>query len=109
MLVADRAQALEVALGRRIDPDRAGDRLDDHRCDGRRVVQRAQALEVIGQMRAPFGLAARKRVVLEIERVSDVIDAVQHRPEVHRLATMPPTEMPPKPTPWLARSRPINR
>ncbi len=99
MLVADRAQALEVALGRRVDADRARHRLDDHRGDGRGIVQRAQPLEVVGQMRAPFGLAARERVVLEVERVAHVVDAVSIGPKVRRLATMPPTEMPPKPTP----------
>ena len=44
----------EIALGRRQNPGRARHGLDDHRGDGRRVVQRYDALERVGEMRAPF-------------------------------------------------------
>ena len=57
VLVADRAQPLEIALGRRQHAGRGGERLDDHRGDGGGVVQRHQPVELVGQMRAPFRLA----------------------------------------------------
>jgi hypothetical protein len=50
-------------------------------------VQRDDALEILGEMRAPFRLAPGEPVMREIMRVRQMIDAVQ------------PTEMPPKPTP----------
>ena len=81
MLVADLAQPLEIADRRRIDPDRARDRLDDHGRNRRGVVQRTQPLEVLGQLFAELGLAAGEGVALEVERVPHVVDARQHRPE----------------------------
>ena len=57
VLVADRAQPLQIALGRRQHAGRARHRLDDHGGDGRGVVQRDDALEFVGEMRAPFRLA----------------------------------------------------
>ena len=52
VLVADRPQALQVALGRRQHAGRARHRLDDHRRDGRGIVQRDDALQVVGEMGA---------------------------------------------------------
>ena len=56
VLLGDRAQALQVARRRRVDADRAGHRLDDHRGDGRRVVQRHQPLQRVGELGAVLGL-----------------------------------------------------
>ena len=60
VLVADRAQPLEIALRRRQHAGRAGHRLDDHRGDGRGVVQRDEPVEFVGEMRAPLRLADRE-------------------------------------------------
>jgi hypothetical protein len=64
-----------------LNADRARDRLDDHRGDGRGIVQRAQALQVLGQLATVLRLPARERVAPEIERVAQVIHARQHRAE----------------------------
>ena len=54
----------------------------------------------VGQMHAPLRQAAREGVVSDIQRMRQVIDAWQHEePKILRLLTMPPTDMPPKPTP----------
>ena len=80
---------------------RAGDRLDDHGGDGRGVVQRDDALEVVGELGAVLRQAARERVALQVVGVAQVVDAAEHAcRSVLRLPTMPPTEMPPKLTPW---------
>ena len=99
VLVADRAQPLQIAPGRQQHAGRARDRLDDDGGDGGGVVQRDDALQLVGEMGAPSRLAAREGVVLEVMRVRQVIDAVSSAPKNLRLLTMPPTEMPPKPTP----------
>ena len=44
-------------------------------------MQRDEALELVGEMRAPFGLAAREGVLLEVVGVRQVVDAGQHRAE----------------------------
>ena len=54
VVVADRAQSLQIALGRRQHAGRTGHRLDDDGRDGRGVMQRDDALEIVGEMRAPF-------------------------------------------------------
>ncbi len=82
VLVADRAQLLEIALGRHQDAGRAGHRLDDHGGDGRGIVQRHDLLELIGQMRAPGGLAAGIGVLREIMRVRQVVDKRQAHAEL---------------------------
>jgi hypothetical protein len=43
--------------------------------------------------------ALGERVALEIVGVADVIDAGRWVAKARRLLTMPPTDMPPKPTP----------
>ena len=58
VLVADLAQPLEIALRRDQHAGRAGHRLDDDRGDGRGVVQRDDALELVGELGAVLGLAA---------------------------------------------------
>ena len=75
MLVADFAQAAQVAPGWHEDTGGARDGLHDHRGDGGGTVQRREPLQVVRQMRAPFGLAPAEGLVLEVVGVADVIDA----------------------------------
>ena len=51
-------ELLEIALGRDQHAGGAGHRLDDHRGDGRGVVQRDEALEIVGELGAVLRLAA---------------------------------------------------
>ena len=57
VFVADRAQFLQIALGRRQHAGRTRHRLDDDGGDGRGVVQADDPLERVGEMAAPFRLA----------------------------------------------------
>ena len=70
VLVADLAQLLEIALGRDQHAGGAGDRLDDDRGDGRGVVQGDQALQLVGELGAVLGLAAREGVAGEVVGVA---------------------------------------
>ena len=100
MLVADLAQLLQITFRRQQHAGGTGDRLDDDRGDVGRVVQRDQALEFVGEVRAVLGLSARVGVARQVVGVAQVIDRRQQLPlKVLRLPAMPPTEMPPKPTP----------
>ena len=81
VFVADLAQALEIALGRRQDAGRARHRLDDHRGDGRGVVQGDDALERVGEMAAPFRLALGERLMLAVIGRRQMIDAGEQRAE----------------------------
>ena len=71
----------EIALRRRQHAGRAGHRLDDHGCDGRGIVQRDDALEIVGEMRAPFRLALGEGLLLAIVGRRQVIDAGEQRAE----------------------------
>ncbi len=82
MLVAQRAQALQVTLRRNQHAGRAGDRLDDDGGDGFRAVQRDQTLDVVGELRAVRGLAPGEGVAGEIVGVADMIDARKMRREL---------------------------
>ncbi len=86
VLVADRAQPLQIALRRRQHRGRARHRLDEHRGDGVVAVQRDQPFQFVGQMRAPFRLAPRERLLLAVIGVRQMIDAGQHGAE--RLAVV---------------------
>ena len=79
--VADLAQALQVALRRDQHARRAGHRLDDHRRDRRRVMQRDQALQVVGQFRAMRRQADAEGIAGDVVGVAQVVDARQQRPE----------------------------
>ena len=81
VFVADLAQPLQIALGRGQDPGRARHRLDDHRGDGRGVVQRDDPLERVGEMGAPFRLALGEGLMLAIIGRGKMIDAGQQRTE----------------------------
>src|SRR5690606_16482592 len=59
---------------------RARHGFDDDGGDGRRVVQRHDALEFVGQVGAPGRLAFRERVVFQAVRVRQVVDGGQQRP-----------------------------
>ena len=76
------AQPLQVALGRRQHAGRAGHRLDDHGRDRRGVVQRDDALELVGEMGAPLGLALGEGLVLAVVGVGQVVDAGEQRAEL---------------------------
>ncbi len=79
MLGGDLAQLFQVALGRDQHAGRAGHRFDDHRRDGRGVVQRDDAFEFIGQLRAPGRLALGIGVLLQVVGVGQVVDGGQQR------------------------------
>ena len=81
VLVADLAQALEIALGRRQHAGRARHRLDDDGGDRRGVVQRDDALEIVGEMRAIVRLALGEGLLLAVIGVRQVVDAGQQRAE----------------------------
>ena len=57
VLGRDLAQLLQVALGRRQDAGGARDRLDDDGGNGGGIVQVDETRQLVGQMRAPLGLA----------------------------------------------------
>ena len=75
MLVADLAQAAQVAPGRHEHAGGAGHRLHDHRGNGGGAVQRRQPLQVVRQVHAPLRLTPAERLVLQVVGVADVIDA----------------------------------
>ena len=75
------SQPLQVALRRDQHAGRAGDGLDDHRGDGARVVQRHDPLELVGEVCAMIGFAARVCVARQVVRVRQVVDAGQLRRE----------------------------
>ena len=86
MLGAEFAQALQVAFWRNEHAGGAGDGFDDHGGDGRGVVQVDEAFERVGVFGAVFGLAAREGVAGDVMRVGQVIDAADHRAEIHPVA-----------------------
>src|SRR5580704_5802676 len=54
--VADRAQPFEITFGRWQHAGRAGHRLDDDGGNGGSIMQRDEAFEIVGEMRAPLRL-----------------------------------------------------
>ena len=80
MLVADLAQPLKVALGRRQVAGRAGAGLDDNGGDVGGIVQTDDAFQRVGELRAVLGLALRERILRQV-RVRHVVDARQHGAE----------------------------
>ena len=81
MLVADFAQALQIALGRHDHAARTLHRLDDDGGDGGRIVQLAQPLQIVGEFDAVLRLAAREDIARIAMGVADVIDAGDQRAE----------------------------
>src|SRR6185312_1227743 len=79
---ADAAQLLEVAPRRYDDAGRALYRLDDDGGDGGRIMLGKKAsLELASELDAVLGQAPRERVALDVERVPQMVDARQQRPE----------------------------
>ena len=78
VFVANAAQSLQVALRRHQHPGRASDRFDDDRGDVRRIVQLHQTFQIIGELSAVLGLAAREGIARRIVRVAHVIDRSEH-------------------------------
>ena len=83
MLRADFPQALEIALRRYDDAGRTLHRLDDDGRDGRGIVQRDDALEILRQVQAPVGLALAERHLRRIPGMRQVIDAGYHQRREH--------------------------
>mmetsp|Transcript_6064 Transcript_6064/g.24216 ORF Transcript_6064/g.24216 Transcript_6064/m.24216 type:complete len:373 (+) Transcript_6064:1199-2317(+) len=81
VLVADLAQPLQIALRRNQHAGGAGHRLDDDGGDGRGVVQRHEALQVVGKLGAVLGHADRERIARRVMRVADVVHAGQQAAE----------------------------
>jgi hypothetical protein len=79
VFVADLAQALQVPDRRQHHAGGTGDRLDDHRGDGRGVVQRHQPFELVGEFRAVCRQAAREGIAREVVRVRQVVHPGDHR------------------------------
>src|SRR6185295_6601516 len=78
---ADFPQALEVAFRRHQHAGRARYRLDDHRRDRRRIVQRAKPLQLVRKFQTLFGLTARERISSQVMRMADVVYAGYARSE----------------------------
>ena len=79
MLVADLAQALQIALRRNQHAARARYRLDDHRGDIGRVVQRNDALlQLVGELRARGRLPAREGAARRVVGMAQMVHAGQH-------------------------------
>ena len=74
---ADLAQPLEIAARRDQHARRARHRFDDHRGDRARIVECDQALELVGERRAVFGLAARPGIAGEVVCMRQMIDSGQ--------------------------------
>ena len=88
---ADLAQALEIAFRRHQHAGRARHRLDDHRRDGRRVVQRAEPLQLVRKLQTRIWLSARERISSEVMRMADMVDAGYARSE-HLLVRLQPAD-----------------
>ncbi len=82
MRVADAAQFFEIALRRHQNAGRPRDGLHDDGGDGRRIVQRDDAFQIVCQMRPPVRLATRKGHFRQIMGVGQMIDAGQQIAEM---------------------------
>ena len=80
VLARDVAQAFQIALGRQQDTGRARHRFHDHGGDGIGAVQRDDALQFVGQMRAMFRLPARHAVFRQM-RMGQVVHPGQQAAE----------------------------
>ena len=81
MAGADVPQLLQIALRRDQNAGRSRHRLHDHRGHRLGAVQREDAFEIIGQMRAGLRLAAGKGVLAGQMGVGQMIDPREHRAE----------------------------
>ncbi|MNQ54777.1 hypothetical protein D3C85_688510 [compost metagenome] len=71
------AKTLQIADRRHDHPGGARQRLDDDGGDGLGAMRPDQGLQIIGQMRPPGWLAARKGGFVQVQRVRQVINAGQ--------------------------------
>ena len=62
-------------------------------------MQSDKTIEIVGKMRAPFRLADAEGLLFTIVGRYQMVDAGEQRAELFAILTMPPTAMPPKPTP----------
>ena len=99
VLDADRLEPFEIALGRNQNASRAGHGLNDHRGDGVGAMQRDQPFEIVRKLRAIRRLALGEGIARDAVRMPQMVHAGSIGPKVRRLLPMPPTDMPPKPTP----------
>ncbi len=81
MPVADRAQFLQIPARRNEHARGARDGLDDDRRNGRRVVQRDDAFQIVGEMAAPVRLAAAVGHLGGVVGMRQVVDARQEGAE----------------------------
>ena len=77
VLIANLAQALQIALGRHDHARRASHRLDDHGGDVGGVVQLDELEQLIGQRHAARGGHAAREGAIGLQRVRQVIDIHQ--------------------------------
>src|SRR6185436_11895755 len=69
------------ALGRYQHAGGASNRLDDHRGDGRSVVQRDEPLQIVGKLGAMLRLAAAEGVAGDVVGMAEMIDSGEQRAE----------------------------
>ncbi len=81
VFIADRPQPLEIALRGRQHAGRARHRLNDDGRDGGGIVQRRDPFEIIGEVRAPLGLALGEGLGVAVVGVRQMVDAGEQRPE----------------------------
>jgi hypothetical protein len=86
VLRGDFAQTLQVTDRRNQHAGGACDRLDDDRGHRRRIMQRQDALQVVGQMSAPLRLPFGESIVGEVVGMRQVIDTGEHGPEMLAIA-----------------------
>eukprot|EP01022_Parablepharisma_sp_SALTPOND_P021543 TRINITY_DN427_c0_g3_i1.p1 TRINITY_DN427_c0_g3~~TRINITY_DN427_c0_g3_i1.p1 ORF type:complete len:877 (-),score=398.28 TRINITY_DN427_c0_g3_i1:14792-17422(-) len=79
MLGTQLAQALQVTLGRHQHAGGTGHRLDDDGGDVGGIVQGDDAFQLIGQVRAVFGLALGEGVLFQVVGVRQVVHTLQQR------------------------------
>ncbi len=104
---ADFAQSLQVTVGRNHDPARAGEWLDDHGGNVRRVMQGNDVEQLVGKFGAVLGHAAREVVLLELgvrhvigfdslpEQLAIGADAAdRNAPEVDTVVALFPADQP---------------
>ena len=109
VLGADRGEPLQIALGRNEHAGRAGHRLDDDRGHGRGVVQRHEALEIVGKLSPMQRFAPAEGIACQVVGVADVIDAGNERAEPFAIIGDSAKRSAAEIDAVIARSRPIKR
>src|SRR5215471_920666 len=86
VLVADRAQPLEVPLRRWQYARGCSDRLDNHGGNSGCVMQSDKTIEIVGKMRTPFRLTDTEGLLLTIVSRYQMVDAGEQRTELLAIA-----------------------